>query len=152
MTIRNKNRQPVVAGVHALPYSKDIGMTERHSGALAILGALDDAGLTVNDVEGLTRYVWQPTTEMEMARVTGIPNLKWFGAQDYGGGAGPPTVALACAAIELGVIDVAVVWRSRNRSSGGTGASGSGSRSGSTETSPTTRNCGPIWSRSTTTT
>ena len=119
MTIRNKNRQPVVAGVHGLPYSKDIGMTERHSGALAILGALDDAGLTVNDVEGLTRYVWQPTTEMEMARVTGIPNLKWFGAQDYGGGAGPPTVALACAAIELGLIDVAVVWRSRNRSSGG---------------------------------
>src|SRR5205823_3089835 len=94
-------------------------MTERHSGALAILGALDDAGLTVNDVEGITRYVWQPTTEMEMARVVGIPNLKWFGAQDYGGGAGPPTVALACAAIELGLIDVAVVWRSRNRSSGG---------------------------------
>ena len=117
MTVRNKARQPVVAGVHGLPYSKDIGMTERHSGALAILGALDDAGLTTNDVEGLTRYVWQPTTEMEMARVVGIPNLKWFGAQDYGGGAGPPTVALACAAIELGLIDVAVVWRSRDRKS-----------------------------------
>jgi acetyl-CoA acetyltransferase len=119
MTVRNKDRQPVVVGVHGLPYSKDIGMTERHSGARAIRGALDDAGLTVNDVEGLTRYVWQPTTEMEMARVLGIPNLKWFGAQDYGGGAGPPTVALACAAIELGLADVMVVWRSRNRSSGG---------------------------------
>jgi acetyl-CoA acetyltransferase len=119
MTVRNKHRQPVVAGIHALPYSKDIGMTERHSGALAILGALEDAGLTVNDVEGMTRYVWQPTTEMEMARVLGVPNLKWFGAQDYGGGAGPPAVALACAAIENGIADVIVVWRSRNRSSGG---------------------------------
>jgi acetyl-CoA acetyltransferase len=116
---KDKARQPVVAGIHALPYSKDIGMTERHSGALAILGALEDAGLTVNDVEGLTRYVWQPTTEMEMARVLNIPNLKWFGAQDYGGGAGPPTVALACAAIETGAADCVVVWRSRNRSSGG---------------------------------
>ena len=51
MTIRNKNRQPVVAGIHALPFSKDIGMTERHSGALAILGALEDAGLGGNDAQ-----------------------------------------------------------------------------------------------------
>ena len=116
---RDKARQPVIAGIHSLPYSKDIGMTERHSGALAILGALEDAGLTANDVDGICRYVWQPTTEMEMARVVGVPNLRWFGAQDYGGGAGPPTMALACAAIELGHADCVVVWRSRNRSSGG---------------------------------
>ena len=35
-----KHRQAAVVGIHALPFSKDIGMTERHSGALAILGAL----------------------------------------------------------------------------------------------------------------
>lgn len=116
---RDRARQPVVVGLHALPYSRDIGMTERHSGARAILGALADAGLTTDDVDGMCRYVWQPTTEMEMARVLGVPNLRWFGAQDYGGGAGPPTVALACAAIELGLADVVVVWRARNRASGG---------------------------------
>src|SRR5207248_11086042 len=93
--------------------------TERHSGALAILGALRDAGLSADDVDGLTRYVWQPTTEMEMARVVGIPNLKFFGAQDYGGGAGAPTAGLAALAIERGLADVMVVWRSRNRASGG---------------------------------
>ena len=54
-----------------------------------------------------------------MARVIGLPNLRFFGAQDYGGGAGAPTLALACMAIELGLVDVMVVWRSRNRSSGG---------------------------------
>jgi acetyl-CoA acetyltransferase len=114
-----KGRQPAIVGIHALPYSRDIGMTERRSGALAILGALAEAGLGVRDVDGICRYVWQPTTEMEMARILGVPNLRWFGAQDYGGGAGPPTVALACAAIELGLADCVVVWRSRNRSSGG---------------------------------
>jgi acetyl-CoA acetyltransferase len=117
--VRNRARQPVVVGIHALPYSKDIGMTERHSGALAILGALADAGLTAADVDGIVRYVWQPTTEMEMARVLGVRNLRFFGAQDYGGGAGAPTLALACAAIELGIADVVVTWRSRNRASGG---------------------------------
>jgi acetyl-CoA acetyltransferase len=114
-----KGRQAVVVGLHSLPYSKDIGMTERHSGALAILGALEDAGLTVDDVDGICRYVWQPTTEMEMARVLGVPNLRFFGAQDYGGGAGAPTAGLAAMAIERGLADVVVTWRSRNRASGG---------------------------------
>lgn len=112
-------RQACVVGVHALPYARDIGMTERHSGALAILGALADAGLSTEDVDGICRYVWQPTTEMEMARILGVPNLRFFGAQDYGGGAGPPAVALAVLAIERGIAEVVVVWRSRNRSSGG---------------------------------
>src|ERR687887_2652419 len=119
MIRNNRSRQPVIVGAHALPYSKDIGMTERHSGALAILGALEDAGFTVDDVDGICRYVWQPTTEMEMARVLGVPNLRFFGAQDYGGGAGAPTAGLAAMAIERGLADVVVTWRSRNRASGG---------------------------------
>lgn len=114
-----RHRQAAVVGIHALPFSKNIGTTERHGGALAILGALADAGLTVRDVDGMFRYVWESTTEMEMARILGVPNLKMFGEVDYGGGAGAPTVGLAALAIESGLADVVVVWRSRNRSSGG---------------------------------
>ncbi|MEE8581407.1 MAG: hypothetical protein V3T33_07445, partial [Myxococcota bacterium] len=68
-----KHRQASVVGIHALPYSKDMGMTERHAGARAILGALEDAGLAVTDVDGMYRYVWETTTEMEMARILGVP-------------------------------------------------------------------------------
>jgi acetyl-CoA acetyltransferase len=114
-----KRRQAVVVGICALPFSKDIGMTERRSGALAILGALRDAGLRVSDVDGMFRYVWEGTTEMEMARILGVRNLRAFGEVDYGGGAGCPTVAHAALAIENGLADVVVVWRARNRSSGG---------------------------------
>lgn len=111
-------RQPVVVGIHALPYAKDIGMTERKSGALAILGALAEAGLRPEEVDGLVRYSWENTTEMEMARILGVPNLRLFGSVDFGGGAGPPVVAHACEAIELGHADVVVAWRARNRGSG----------------------------------
>jgi acetyl-CoA acetyltransferase len=114
-----RHRQAAVVGIHALPFSKNIGTTERHGGALAILGALADAGLTVADVDGMFRYVWEGTTEMEMARILGVPNLRMFGEVDYGGGAGAPTIAHAALAIENDLADVVVAWRSRNRSSGG---------------------------------
>ncbi len=94
-------------------------MTERHAGALAILGALGDAGLRVSDVDAMYRFVWEGTTEMEMARILGVPNLRMFGEVDYGGGAGAPTVAHAALAIESGLADVVVVWRARNRASSG---------------------------------
>ena len=34
---RDHDRQAAVVGIHSLPYSKNMGMTERRSGALAIL-------------------------------------------------------------------------------------------------------------------
>jgi acetyl-CoA acetyltransferase len=114
-----KHRQAAVVGIHTLPFAKDIGMTERHSGALAILGALQDAGLKVSDVDAMFRYYWENTTEMEMARILGVRNLRMFGEVDYGGGAGPPTVQLAALAIENNLADVVVLWRARNRGSGG---------------------------------
>jgi len=112
-------RQAAVVGIHALPYAKDIGMTERRSAALAVLGALDDAGLTVADVDGMVPYAWQPTAEMELARVLGVNDLRFFGEVDDGGGAGAPTIQPAAMAIELGLAEVVVAYRSRNRSSGG---------------------------------
>ncbi|MEO6026558.1 MAG: lipid-transfer protein [Candidatus Binatia bacterium] len=114
-----RHRQAAVVGIHALPFSKNIGMTERHAGALAILGALADAGLTVKDVDAMYRFVWENTTEMEMARILGVENLRAFGEVDYGGGAGAPTIAHAALAIENSLADVVVTWRARNRSSGG---------------------------------
>ena len=114
-----RHRQAAVVGIAALPFSKNIGMTERHAGSLAILAALRDAGLRVADVDGMFRFVWENTTEMEMARILGVENIRAFGEVDYGGGAGCPTIAHAALAIENDLADVVVVWRARNRSSGG---------------------------------
>jgi acetyl-CoA acetyltransferase len=111
-------RQAVVVGISALPYSKDIGMSEAKSGALASQLALADAGLTAADVDGIFRFTMQATTEIEMGRALGVRNLRWFGDVDYGGGAGAPVIAHAAAAIEAGRADVVLVWRARNRKSG----------------------------------
>ena len=108
----------VVVGLGALPFAKNLGMTERRAGALAISAALREAGLTPADVDGMARFVWERTTEMEMARILGVPNLRYFGAVDYGGGAGAPTLAHAAMAIEHGLAEVVVTWRARNRGSG----------------------------------
>jgi acetyl-CoA acetyltransferase len=56
---------------------------------------------------------------MEMARILGVEKLRMFGEVDYGGGAGCPVVAHAALAIQNDLADVVVVWRSRNRASGG---------------------------------
>ena len=112
-------RRAVVAGVGALPFAKDLAMTERRAGALAILAALEDGGLAAADVDGMVRSAWERTTEMEMARVLGVGNLRYFGSVDYGGGAGAPLLGQAAMAVEHGVADVVVVWRARNRGSGG---------------------------------
>jgi acetyl-CoA acetyltransferase len=116
---QEKRRQAVVVGIHALPFAKDIGMPERQAGALAVLGALRDAGLDVAQIDGMFRYHQEQTTEMEMARMLGVKNLRMFGEVDYGGGAGPPSVGMASLAIESGMAEVVVVWRARNRGSGG---------------------------------
>ncbi|MDQ3148234.1 MAG: lipid-transfer protein [Actinomycetota bacterium] len=118
MTV-GRGRQAVAVGIHALPFAKDLQMTERRAGALAIVGALADAGLGVADVDGLVRFSWEHTTEMEMARILGVENLRVFGSVDFGGGAGAPVLAHAAMAIERGVADVVVAWRARNRASGG---------------------------------
>jgi hypothetical protein len=54
-----RHRQAAVAGIRALPFSKNIGMTERHTGGLAILGSRADAGLIVNDVDVMYGFVWE---------------------------------------------------------------------------------------------
>ena len=53
-----RHRQAAVVGIHVLPFSKNIGMTERHAGGLAVRGARADAGLTVAEVDGMLRHGW----------------------------------------------------------------------------------------------
>src|SRR5947209_18683667 len=61
----------------------------------------------------------ETTAEVEIARNLGIPNLRFFGEVGYGGGAGCGGVGPAGMAIASGAGECVVVWRARNRGSGG---------------------------------
>src|SRR5919198_393889 len=108
-----------IVGIGHTEFARDIGRPERTIALEAITAALDDAGLSPDDVDGLVKFTMEPTVEVEIARNLGIPNLRFFGEVGYGGGAGCGAVGHAAMAVATGTADVVVVWRARNRGSGG---------------------------------
>jgi acetyl-CoA acetyltransferase len=113
-----KNKTAIV-GIGHTEFSKNIGRPEREIALEAIAKALDDAGLGPEDVDGLVRFNLESSTEVQIARNLGIPNLKYYGEIGYGGGSGCAAVFHAAMAVALGIADVVVCWRARNRGSGG---------------------------------
>jgi len=103
-----------IAGVGATEFSKDSGRTELRLAAEAVTAALDDAGLTPADVDGMVTFSMDGTDEIEIARSTGIGDLTFFGRVPHGGGAACGTVAHAAMAVASGVADVVVCYRALN--------------------------------------
>jgi acetyl-CoA acetyltransferase len=107
-----------IVGIGATDFSKDSGRSELRLAAEAVLDALDDAGLSPADVDGLTTFTMDSNTEVAVARAAGIGELKFFSKIHYGGGAACATVQLAAMAVVTGVAEVAVAYRAFNERSG----------------------------------
>jgi acetyl-CoA acetyltransferase len=67
----------------------------------------------------MVKWSIQTTAENVIARNLGVPNLRFFGEVGYGGGGGCGTIAHAAAAIASGMARCVLIYRSRNRGSGG---------------------------------
>jgi 17-hydroxy-3-oxo-4-pregnene-20-carboxyl-CoA lyase len=107
-----------IVGIGATDFSKDSGRSELRLAAEAVLDALDDAGLSPSDVDGLTTFTMDSNTEVAVARAAGIGELKFFSKIHYGGGAACATVQQAAMAVATGVADVVVAYRAFNERSG----------------------------------
>jgi acetyl-CoA acetyltransferase len=107
-----------IVGIGATDFSKDSGRSELRLAAEAVLDALDDAGLSPSDVDGLTTFTMDTNTEVAVARACGIGELKFFSKIHYGGGAACATVQQAAMAVATGVADVVVAYRAFNERSG----------------------------------
>ena len=83
-----------------------------------MLAALDDAGLSVGDVDGLTTFTMDSTAEIALARELGMGELRFFSRINFGGGAACATVQQAAMAVATGVADVVVCYRGFNERSG----------------------------------
>lgn len=107
-----------VAGIGATEFSKDSGRSELRLAVEAVHAALDDAGLTPADVDGLVTFTMDTSPEITVAQTAGIGELSFFSRVHYGGGAACATVQQAALAVACGVADVVVCYRAFNERSG----------------------------------
>ncbi|MFC4112499.1 lipid-transfer protein [Nonomuraea zeae] len=107
-----------IAGIGATEFSKESGRSELRLAAEAVLSALDDAGLSPGDVDGMVTYSQDVNQEIAVARETGVGDLTFFSRVEYGGGAACATVAHAAMAVATGMAETVVCYRAFNERSG----------------------------------
>ncbi|MFC9702635.1 lipid-transfer protein [Streptomyces sp. NPDC056943] len=121
MSVRTRDGlggRAAVVGIGATEFSKDSGRSELSLAAEAVRAALDDAGLTPGDVDGLVTFTMDTNPEITVAQAAGIGELSFFSRVHYGGGAACATVQQAALAVASGVAEVVVCYRAFNERSG----------------------------------
>ena len=106
-TIRDKT---AVVGVGATPYyrrGESVPQTPMELAGKAVLAALDDAGLSVDDLDGFALYSMGFDTSL-FAQWLGVPDVRFTAMLTGGGGGAAGSVGLAAAGIVAGMADVVV--------------------------------------------
>ena len=93
-------RRPTTGGASRFPSSP-------WSWQAAILAALDDAGLTVEDLDGFALYSMGLDTSL-LAQWLGVPEIRFTGLLAGGGGGSAGSIGLAAAAIVSGMAECVV--------------------------------------------
>ena len=107
--------QTAIVGIGQTEFSKNIDSTELNLACKAIKLALDDAGISPDQVDALGTFTYEETPEFEIARNLGFGNLHYWSQAPYGGGASCAAIGQVAMAIASGIANVGVVWRSRKR-------------------------------------
>jgi acetyl-CoA acetyltransferase len=108
-----------IAGVGYTEFSKASGQTTQTLALRAIRAALDDAGLTVADVDGLACHrVGDSVAPALVAQSLGIRDPKYLQDAWGGGSSSGMVVTSAAMAVACGLADVVVCWRALNARSG----------------------------------
>ncbi len=109
-----KNRTAVV-GIGQTAFGKGLPDTELSLACQAISMAIDDAGISPSEVDGLASYTLEPFREVDVARSVGLGDITFFSQVGFGGGAGCGVVGHAAMAVATGQCTTAVAWRARKR-------------------------------------
>ncbi|MCJ0868932.1 lipid-transfer protein [Streptomyces sp. AP-93] len=121
MSVRTRDQlggRAAIAGIGATEFSKDSGRSELKLAVEAVHAALDDAGLTPADVDGMVTFTMDTSPEITVAQAAGIGDISFFSRIHYGGGAACATVQQAALAVATGVAEVVVCYRAFNERSG----------------------------------
>ena len=107
-----------IVGIGATEFSKASGRSELRLATEAVKAAIDDAGITPDQVGGMVTYSSETNPDVDIARALGIGDLTFFSRIHYGGGAACATVQQAALAVSSGVADYVVCYRAFNERSG----------------------------------
>lgn len=107
-----------IVGIGQTEFSKSSGRSELQLAVEAIGAALDDAGLTTADVDGLVTYSIDSNDQITVGRNLGVPELRFFASSLFGGGGACATVHLAAMAVATGAASTVVIYRALNERSG----------------------------------
>jgi acetyl-CoA acetyltransferase len=115
ISVRDK---AAIVGLGTTEFSKNSGRSEMQLAVEAVVSALADAGIDPAEVDGLSTYMMDNNTEIEVFRNIGGKNLKFFSRINYGGGGACAPLQQAMMAVATGVADVVVCYRAMNERSG----------------------------------
>lgn len=107
-----------IVGIGQTEFSKNSGRSELQLACECIKQALDDAGLSPSDVDGMSTFALDNNEDIDLVRSLGIENLRFSSRVPHGGGGACGVVSHSAAAITAGLADVVVVWRAMNERSG----------------------------------
>ena len=106
-----------VAGIGNTEFSKNSGRSETQLAAECIKSALDDAGLTPAEVDGMVTFTIDNNEDVSLIRNLGVPALSYSSRVPHGGGGSGGALVHAAGAIVAGLAEVVVVWRAMNERS-----------------------------------
>jgi acetyl-CoA acetyltransferase len=109
--------QVAVAGIGQTEFSRNSGRSETQLAAECIKGALDDAGLSPADVDGMVTFTIDNNEDVALIRNLGIEALTYSSRIPHGGGGSGGALVHAAGAIAAGLAEVVVVWRAMNERS-----------------------------------
>ncbi|HEY2330473.1 MAG TPA: hypothetical protein VGH94_01010 [Acidimicrobiales bacterium] len=128
MSLKDKT---AVVGVGSTPYYKrgrSLPQTPMEMACKATLLALEDAGLTVDDVDGFAMYSGAPADPGGLASLLGVPEVRFAATLTSGGGGAAGSLGLAAAAIVSGHANVVVSLMTLQQATNRFGGSSSGPR------------------------
>ena len=107
-----------IVGIGETEYSKESRRTELSLACEAISSAAADAGVDIDEIDGLVRYDMDHVDEAALTSHLGLKNLRWMSQAGYGGTGGNAVIVHAAAAIAAGVAETVVCYRALNERSG----------------------------------
>ncbi len=115
--LRNIKNKVAIVGIGISSFSRDSRQTELRMACDTIKAALDDAGLTTDDIDGLVKQTDDASDEHAITSSMGMGNLTYFGECRWG--AAPSAMVMRAAmGVATGTASYIVVYRAVNGSSG----------------------------------